>query len=154
MRLTSYRVRASAGCADEGNEHGRMVRYPCWRVPMPQQYNAKDTRTGLEVLITGEFPPDKDDRIRIAATANLFTRLMGTILATDNATERRTLFRSLETALDWADAAARQDVEAMGLVMQKLLGELGITQEQLEEMIKRFQEGGGDLGGLPPISPN
>lgn len=120
---------------------------------MPQQYNAKDTRTGLEVLITGEFPPDKDDRIRIAATANLFTRLMGTILATDDAGERRTLFRSLETALDWADAAARQDAAAMGLVMQKLLGELGITQEQLEEMIKKFQEGGG-LDGLPPINPN
>jgi hypothetical protein len=46
---------------------------------MPEQYAATDKRTGLEVAVTGEFPPAADDRIRIARTTTLFTRLMSTI---------------------------------------------------------------------------
>jgi hypothetical protein len=120
---------------------------------MPQQYVATDNRTGLEVQVTGEFPPAPDDRVRIAATTNLFTRLMATILTTANETERRGLFRSLEMALEWADAAARQDAEGMAALVRRFLAEAGITPEQIEEMFRRFQEGAGpDIP--PPTSPN
>jgi hypothetical protein len=120
---------------------------------MPQQYVASDSRTGLEVAVTGEFPPHPDDRVRIAATTNLFTRLMATILATDNETDRRALFRSLEMALEWADAAARQDMAGMGEIVRRFLSEAGITPEQIEEMFRRFQE--GQDPDLPPqADPN
>ncbi len=117
---------------------------------MPQEYTATDTRTGLTVTVHGEFPPDKDDRIRIAATSNLFTKLMATVLSTENSTERRALFRSLELALEWADAAARQDMQEMNAILQRFLAELGITQEQMQEMIRRFQEGQGPEEFPPP----
>lgn len=110
---------------------------------MAQQYEATDTRTGLKITITGDFPPDKDDRIRIAATANLFTRLMATILSSESITERRAFFRSIEMALEWADAAIRQDNDTMNTLMQRFLSEVGITPEQLEEMMRRFQSGQG-----------
>lgn len=113
---------------------------------MAQQYVATDTRTGFKVEITGDFPPEKDDRIRIAATTNLFTRLMATVLSTDGPEERRGLFRSLEMALEWAEAAIRQDAEAMGLIMQRFLAEAGVTQEQVEDLVRRLQE----EGSLPP----
>lgn len=120
---------------------------------MSQQYAATDHRTGLEVSVTGEFPPHPDDRIRIAATTNLFTRLMASILATENDTERRGLFRSLEMALEWADAAARQDTAEMGQIVQRFMAEAGITPDQIEEMIKRLQQelGGGGPGEIGPI---
>lgn len=120
---------------------------------MPQQYTATDNRTGLEVSITGEFPPVPDDRVRIAATANLFTRLLATILASPDETERRALFRSLEMALEWADAAARQDAAEMGQIVQRFLAEAGITPEQIEEMFRRLQHDLGDQGP-GPLSPN
>ncbi len=119
---------------------------------MPQEYTATDTRTGLKVTIHGEFPPDKDDRIRIAATSNLFTKLMATVLATENSTERRALFRSLELALEWADAAARQDMPEMNAILQRFLAEHGITQEQMQDIIRQFQEGQGP-DGFPPVGP-
>lgn len=123
---------------------------------MPQQYAAADNRTGLEVTVTGEFPPHPDDRIRIAATTNLFTRLMATILSTENETERRALFRSLEMALEWADAAARQDAAEMGTIVQRFLQEAGITPEQIEEVFRRLQEdaGKGDGEGPELIDPH
>ncbi len=120
---------------------------------MPQQYAATDNRAGLEVAVTGEFPPAPDDRVRIAATTNLFTRLMATILSTENETERRQLFRSLEMALEWADAAARQDAAAMGEIVQRFLAEVGITPEQIEEIFRQLQQGLGDQGP-GQISPN
>jgi hypothetical protein len=121
---------------------------------MPQQYHATDSRTGLEVAITGEFPPHPDDRVRIAATTNLFTRLMATILTSPNDTERRALFRSLEMALEWAEAAARQDAEEMGRIVQRFLAEQGITPQQIEELLRRLQEGLGGEGFPPPGGPN
>ena len=121
---------------------------------MPQQYVATDSRTGLEVSITGEFPPHPDDRVRIAATANLFTRLMATILSTADEAERRGLFRSLEMALDWAEAAARQDAAEMGRIVQRFLSDAGITPEQVEEMFRRLQELQGDEGQGPGPTPN
>jgi hypothetical protein len=120
---------------------------------MPQQYTATDNRTGLQVTLQGDFPPEPDDRIRIAATTNLFTRLMATVLATENATDRRGLFRSLEMALEWADAAARQDMEQMGSIVQRFLNEMGITPDQIEDMIKRLQEGQGPEGPFGPLDP-
>ena len=54
---------------------------------MPNQYVASDTRTGLQVQVTGTFPEAPDDRVRIARTTNLFTKLMGTILDTASDTE-------------------------------------------------------------------
>ena len=49
---------------------------------MPEQYVATDKRSGLEVAVTGDFPEHPDDRVRIARTCTLFTRLVATILGT------------------------------------------------------------------------
>ena len=112
---------------------------------MAQQYVASDSRTGLEVTVKGEFPPHPDDRVRIARTTNLFTQLMATILATGNETERRQLFVSLESALEIADALARQDMEAVNGLVQQFFTRHGLTQEQLQEMLREF--------GIPPQPP-
>ena len=77
---------------------------------MAQQYHAADHDSGLEVTITGDFPPDPDERVRMARTANLFTRLMSTVLTTENDYERRDRFRAIETQLEMADALIRGDV--------------------------------------------
>ena len=55
---------------------------------MPAQYSATDSNSGLEVTVTGEFPEETDDRVRIARTTNLFTRLMATILSTESTDEK------------------------------------------------------------------
>jgi hypothetical protein len=112
---------------------------------MAQQYVANDSRTGLEVAVKGEFPPHPDDRVRIARTTNLFTQLMATILATSNETERRQLFVSLESALEIADALARQDMEAVNQLVQQFFTRHGLTAEQLQEMLKEL--------GMPPNPP-
>ena len=112
---------------------------------MPQQYVASENRTGLEVAVKGEFPPHPDDRVRIARTTNLFTQLMATILATTNESERRQLFVSLESALEIADALARQDMEAVSQLVQQFLSKHGLTPEQLQELLKEF--------GVPPHPP-
>jgi hypothetical protein len=112
---------------------------------MAQQYVANDSRTGLEVAVKGEFPPHPDDRVRIARTTNLFTQLMATILATSNETERRQLFVSLESALEIADALARQDMEAVNQLVQQFFTRHGLTAEQLQEMLKEL--------GMPPTPP-
>lgn len=109
---------------------------------MPAQYVATENRTGLEVAVKGEFPPHPDDRVRIARTTNLFTQLMATILSTDNETERRQLFISLETALEIADALARQDIEAVNRLVREFLVKHGLTPEQLQEMLRQL--------GVPP----
>jgi hypothetical protein len=112
---------------------------------MAGQYIANENRTGLEIAVKGEFPPHPDDRVRIARTTNLFTKLMATILSTPNETERRQLFISLETALEIAEALARQDMETVGRLVQDFLTKHGVTQEQLDEMLRQF--------GAPPIPP-
>ena len=71
---------------------------------MTEQYVASDKRTGVEVSVTGEFPPHPDDRMRIARTTTLFTRLTSTLLDTENEAERRAGFRAVETQLELADA--------------------------------------------------
>jgi len=121
---------------------------------MPEQYAATDKRTGLEVAVTGEFPPHHDDRIRIARTTTLFTRLMSTILATENETERRERFLAIETQLELADALIRQDMEEVQRLMRSTLEKMGITPEQMDEMARKIldqlREGGSDFPQFPP----
>lgn len=116
---------------------------------MPEQYAATDKRTGLEVAVTGDFPPHHDDRIRIARTTTLFTRLMSTILATENETERRERFMAIETQLELAEALIRQDMEEVQRLMRETLERMGITAEQMDEMAKKLLEqlrkGGDDF---------
>jgi hypothetical protein len=123
-----------------------------YNVPMSDQYVATDKRTGLEVAVTGEFPEHPQDRIRIARTTNLFARLMSTILATDNETDRRESFVAIETQLELADALIRHDNEEVQRLLQETLQKLGITPEQMREIEDEIRRRLGDLGqgGLGP----
>ncbi len=121
---------------------------------MPEQYVAADKRTGLEVAVTGEFPAHPDDRIRIARTTQLFTRLMSTILATENETQRRERFLAIETQLEMAEALIREDIAEVQRLMRQTMEKMGISQEQLDEVMRRIieqlgEEGGGFEGGSP-----
>ncbi len=118
---------------------------------MPEQYSASDKRTGLEVAVTGEFPPHHDDRIRIARTMNLFTRLLSTILATSEDSMRRERFVAIETQLEIADALIREDMDEVGRLLRETMAKMGITQEQLEEIARQVIERlGGEEGNPPP----
>ena len=118
---------------------------------MPEQYVASDKRTGLEVAVTGEFPPNQDDRIRIARTTQLFTRLMSTILATENQTDRRERFLAIETQLELAEALIREDMEEVQRLMRQTMEKMGINKEQLDELAKRIiDQLGQDPGSLGP----
>lgn len=121
---------------------------------MPEQYVASDKRTGLEVAVTGEFPPQHDARIRIARTTTLFTRLMSTILSTESESVRRERFLAVETQLEMADALIREDMEEVQRLMQTTLEKMGITADQMDEMARKLldqlrQGPGGDA--LPPF---
>jgi hypothetical protein len=124
---------------------------------MAEQYAATDKRTGLEVSVTGDFPPHPDDRVRIARTTTLFTRLMSTILSTENETMRRERFLAVETQLEMADALIREDMAEVQRLMQQTLEKMGITPDQMDELAKQIldqlrQEPGDDPpGGLPPL---
>lgn len=111
---------------------------------MAEQYVAKDTRTGLEVQVTGEFPAHPDDRIRIARTTTLFTRLMSTILATENEGQRRQGFVAVETQLELAEALLRGDPEEVQRLLRSTMEKMGISQEQFEEMARRIMDQIGD----------
>jgi phosphoglycerate-specific signal transduction histidine kinase len=118
---------------------------------MSEQYVTSDKRNGLQVAVTGDFPPHQEDRIRIARTVNLFTRLMSTILATENEAERRERFASIETQLEAVDALIRQDVEEVQRLMRETMAKMGITTEQLDEMMRQFmQQFEGGESGSPP----
>lgn len=124
---------------------------------MPEQYAATDKRTGLEVSVTGEFPPHPDDRVRIARTTTLFTRLMSTILATENESARRERFLAVETQLEMADALIREDMAEVQRLMRQTLEKMGITPDQMDDLAKqildqlRQEPGDDDLPpGLPP----
>jgi hypothetical protein len=124
---------------------------------MAEQYVASDKRTGLEVAVTGNFPEHHEDRIRIARTTTLFTRLMSTILDTSNDTDRREGFMAVETQLEMADALIRQDQEEVKRLVLNMMQRMGITQDQVDEMSRRIidelrkhQEGGPDDLTLPP----
>lgn len=124
---------------------------------MAEQYVASDKRTGLEVAITGTFPAHHEDRIRIARTTTLFTRLMSTILDTSNDSERREGFMAVETQLEMADALIRQDQEEVKRLVLSMMERMGITQQQIDEMSRRIIEemqkhegGAGPDLELPP----
>jgi hypothetical protein len=113
---------------------------------MPDQYAATDARTGLQVTVTGTLPADPEDRVRIARTTNLFTRLMATILALDEVTARRHGFRAVETQLEVADALLRGELSEVERLVRETLLTTGITDEQLravEEQLRRHLEGWG-----------
>ncbi len=120
---------------------------------MAEQYVASDKRTGLEVAVTGEFPPHHDDRIRIARTSTLFTRLLSTILSTENESQRRQGFIAVETQLELADALIREDMQEVQRLLNDTMEKMGITQEQLEEMAKRVIEQFGDDPNNPGKGP-
>lgn len=113
---------------------------------MPEQYLATDSVTGLTVMVTGEFPEEPDDRVRIARTATLFTRLFATILATDNSTERRQRFRAVETQLEVADALIRQDLEEVQRLVRNTMSTMGLPDEQLQELEEELRRQLGMLG--------
>src|SRR4029078_11621249 len=116
-----------------------------------------DSRTGLEVAVTGDFPPAHEDRIRIARTCTLFTRLMPTILSTDSEAQRRERFLAIETQLEMADALIREDLPEVQRLMQSTMEKMGVTREQLDELTKRIldQLGGETPGDGPaPDAPN
>jgi hypothetical protein len=121
---------------------------------MPEQYVASDKRTGLEVAVTGEFPPQHEARIRIARTTTLFTRLMSTILATESESVRHERFVAVETQLEMADALIREDMPEVQRLMRTTLEKMGITPDQMDEMARKLLDqlregGGGDT--LPPF---
>ena len=118
---------------------------------MPNQYVASDTRTGLQVQVTGTFPEDPDDRVRIARTTNLFTRLMGTVLATESDTERRERFRAIETQLEVAEALIRGDMAEVQRLVRDTLHTMGVTEDQLREVEAQLRRQMEQLGqDLPP----
>ena len=122
---------------------------------MAEQYVASDTRTGLEVTVQGDFPAHPDDRMRIARTTTLFTRLFSTILSNSNDTERRQGFQAIETQLELADALIREDAAEVQRLLRATMEKMGITQDQLEEMARRIMEQLGDEGlGHPDDDPD
>lgn len=107
---------------------------------MADQYVATDKGSGLEVAITGQFPVAPEDRIHLARTANLFTRLLAAALATDNDSERRELFAHLETQLELAAALIKGDMEEVQRLMQTMLTRIGLTPDRMEEMARELAE--------------
>jgi hypothetical protein len=119
-----------------------------------EQYVATDKRTGLEVAVTGEFPDDPQDRIRIARTSNLFARLMSTILEMDSQSQRRDAFIAVETQMELAEALIRQDMAEVQRLLQETLQKLGITPEQMQEIEEEIRRRLGDMGeDGPSIEP-
>jgi hypothetical protein len=109
---------------------------------MAEQYVARDKQTGFEVAVTGDFPEHPDDRLRIARTTTLFTRLMSTLLQRDEA-QRRVGFRAIETQLELADALIRQDHAEVQRLVRETLTSMGVSEDQLRELAQRLAEAGG-----------
>ena len=106
---------------------------------MPDQYVATDKRTGFEVQVTGDFPEHPDDRMRIARTTTLFTRLISTLLQRDEST-RRMGFRAIETQLELADALIRQDHSEVQRLIRETLGNMGIGMDALSDLADRLAD--------------
>ena len=101
---------------------------------------ASDKRSGVEVAVTGEFPPHPDDRMRIARTTTLFTRLTSTLLGTESEAERRAGFRAVETQLELAEALIRRDAEDVRRLVRQTIQSMGVTTEQLEDLARQLHE--------------
>jgi hypothetical protein len=121
---------------------------------MPEEYRATDKRTGLEVTVRGEFPDHPQDRIRIARTANLFTKLTSTILDMDNEAERREAFVAVETQMELADAMIRHDMNEVHRLLQETMSKLGVTPDQMKEIEDEIRRRLGDLGPNNPFGPS
>ena len=106
---------------------------------MTEQYVATDSRSGLQVTITGSFPADPDDRIRVARTCTLFTRLFATILSMDDVRARREGFKAVETQLEVADALMKRDLPEVQRLIQETMLSMGITEEQLREVEEQLR---------------
>ena len=106
---------------------------------MPEQYVATDKRTGFEVQVTGDFPEHPDDRMRIARTTTLFTRLMSTLLQRDEST-RRMGFRAIETQLELADALIRQEHGEVQRLIRETLENMGIGMDALSDLADRLAD--------------
>jgi hypothetical protein len=115
---------------------------------MTEQYVATDKRTGLQVAVTGDFPNHPQDRIRIARTANLFTRLTSTILAMPNETDRREAFVAVETQMELADALIRRDMEEVRNLLQQTLEKMGVSPDQMKEIEEELKRRLGGFSGL------
>ena len=109
---------------------------------MADQYVARDRETGFEVTVTGDFPEHPDDRMRIARTTTLFTKLMSTLLQRDESM-RRMGFRAIETQLEIADALIRQDHNEVQRLVRETLTSMGVSEDQLREMAQRLAEASG-----------
>jgi DNA/RNA-binding domain of Phe-tRNA-synthetase-like protein len=127
---------------------------------MPEQYVATDKRTGLEVQVTGNFPDHPQDRIRIARTANLFTRLTSTILSMEQESDRREAFIAVETQMELAEALIRHDMAEVQRLIQETLQRMGISPDQVRELEEELRKRLGDMGDLgnfgsapPPDQP-
>jgi hypothetical protein len=116
---------------------------------MPEQYVSTDKRTGLEVAVTGDFPNHPQDRIRIARTTNLFTRLTSTILAMEQESDRREAFVAVETQMELADALIRRDMEEVQRLLQETFQKMGVSPEQMRDIEEELRRRLGDLG-FPP----
>ena len=115
---------------------------------MADQYVATDTRSGLQVAVTGTFPADPEDRVRIARTCTLFTRLMATILAMEDLTPRREGFKAIETQLEVADALLRGDGAEVQRLLRTTMTQAGVTEEQLQELEEQLRRHLGDVRGF------
>ena len=122
---------------------------------MPEQFVATDSGTGLQVAVTAEqFPSDPGDRVRVARTATLFTRLFATILSTEDTTERRQRFRAVEMQLEIADALIKQDFAEVQRLVRASMSEMGVSEDQLHEIEQQFREQLRGFGlDLPPGEP-
>jgi hypothetical protein len=123
-----------------------------------EQYVATDKRTGLEVAVTGDFPNHPQDRIRIARTTNLFTRLTSTILSMASESERREAFIAVETQMELAEAMIRQDMDEVRRLLQETMTKMGVSQDQIREIQEELRRRLGDMGGMsdlfgPPEPP-
>ncbi|HCV00629.1 MAG TPA: hypothetical protein DGL25_05455 [Dehalococcoidia bacterium] len=111
------------------------------------------------MAVTGEFPPHHDDRIRIARTCTLFTRLLATILSNTSDSDRREQFIAIETQLELAEALIRGDLAEVQRLLQQTMERMGLGPEQLDEVARRIirefgEEGPPDLSSLGDMRPN
>ena len=84
--------------------------------------------------------------MRIARTSNLFTKLMSTILTTDNDYERRERFKAIETQLEVAEALIRGDMVEVQRLIRSTLEQMGVTEEQMREVERQLREQLSSLG--------
>lgn len=120
---------------------------------MADQYVATDTHSGLQVAVTGTFLADPEDRVRIARTCTLFTRLMATILAMEDVTPRREGFKAIETQLEVADALLRGDGAEVQRLLRATMTQAGVTEEQLQGIEEQLRRHLGGLEGLNGPEP-